>query len=47
MPMQPGDVRETFADVTALQTAVGFAPDTPIADGIRRFVDWFRAYHGV
>jgi UDP-glucuronate 4-epimerase len=47
MPMQPGDVRETYADVTALQAAVGFAPDTPIADGIRRFVDWFRAYHGV
>jgi len=47
MPMQPGDVRETCADVAALQAAVGFAPDTPIADGIRRFVDWFRAYHGV
>jgi UDP-glucuronate 4-epimerase len=44
LPMQPGDVPATFADVDALQKAVGFAPNTPIADGIRRFVDWFRAY---
>jgi UDP-glucuronate 4-epimerase len=47
MPMQPGEVRETCADVASLQAAVGFAPDTPVADGIRRFVAWFRAYHGV
>jgi UDP-glucuronate 4-epimerase len=44
MPMQPGDVRATFADVDALKNAVGFAPNTPIADGIRRFIDWFRIY---
>src|SRR5271165_612787 len=44
MPMQPGDVHATFADVDALQKAVGFAPNTPIVDGIARFVDWFRAY---
>src|ERR1700719_276408 len=47
MPMQPGDVRETCADVEALQKAVGFAPSTPIADGIGKFVDWYRGFHGV
>ena len=47
LPMQPGDVRETCADVEDLQKAVGFAPNTPIAVGIQKFVDWFRGYHGV
>jgi UDP-glucuronate 4-epimerase len=45
-PMQPGDVPETCADVEALRAAVGFAPSTSVAEGISRFVDWFRAYHG-
>ena len=44
LPMQPGDVIETCADSTDLERAVGFRPDTPIEEGIRRFVDWFRAY---
>jgi UDP-glucuronate 4-epimerase len=43
-PMQPGDVPETCADVDDLAAAVGFAPKTPIADGIGRFVDWYRDY---
>ena len=43
--MQPGDGPETCADVEDLRRDVGFAPNTPIADGVRRFVDWFRAYH--
>ena len=47
LPMQPGDVRETCADVEALQKAVGFAPNTPIAAGIEKFVGWFCSYHGV
>jgi len=47
LPMQPGDVPDTFADVSALEQAVGFRPATPIADGVRRFVDWYRAYHRV
>lgn len=47
MPMQPGDVRDTCADVEDLRKAVGFAPDTPIAAGIKQFVDWFRAYHRI
>jgi UDP-glucuronate 4-epimerase len=41
LPMQPGDVPETCADVGDLEHAVGFRPNTPIGEGIRRFVDWF------
>ena len=45
VPMQPGDVVETYADVADLQAAVGFRPDTPIQEGLRRFVDWYVSYH--
>ena len=45
-PMQPGDVPETFADVSDLNEAVGFQPRMPIADGVQRFVDWYQAYAG-
>jgi UDP-glucuronate 4-epimerase len=45
LPMQPGDVPATYADVDDLIREVGFRPSTPIADGIARFVDWYRAYH--
>ncbi|MEA2870690.1 MAG: UDP-glucuronate 4-epimerase [Hyphomicrobiales bacterium] len=44
VPMQPGDVPETCADVADLEAAAGFRPDTPIAEGVRRFVDWYRGY---
>lgn len=44
-PMQPGDVQTTYADVDALQAAVGFAPHTPIRDGLARFVAWYRSYY--
>ncbi|MBM3560967.1 MAG: NAD-dependent epimerase/dehydratase family protein [Alphaproteobacteria bacterium] len=44
-PMQPGDVKETVADISALQRDTGFAPSTPIDVGVPRFVDWYRAYH--
>ena len=47
MPMQPGDVRSTSADVEELRRAVGWQPSTPIEVGIDRFVDWYREYHGV
>jgi UDP-glucuronate 4-epimerase len=47
LPMQPGDVPATYADVADLAEAVGFAPKTPIEEGMRRFVDWYRGYHGV
>jgi UDP-glucuronate 4-epimerase len=45
LPMQPGDVTETYADVDDLMRDVDFRPATPIADGISRFVDWYRSYH--
>jgi UDP-glucuronate 4-epimerase len=44
LPMQPGDVPETYADATALEQTVGFRPDTPIGEGIRRFVKWFLSF---
>ncbi|HKJ72045.1 MAG TPA: NAD-dependent epimerase/dehydratase family protein, partial [Gammaproteobacteria bacterium] len=47
LPMQPGDVPATYADVADLQEAVGFAPDTPLATGIARFVDWYREYYRI
>ncbi len=43
-PMQPGDVPETCANVDDLAAVVGFAPKTPIAEGVARFVDWYRGY---
>ena len=44
-PMQAGDVPATYADVDDLMRDVGFRPSTPIADGIAKFVSWYRAYH--
>lgn len=46
LPMQPGDVPETFADVEDLMRDVGFKPDTPIEEGIRQFVAWYRSHYG-
>lgn len=46
-PMQPGDVEATYADVSALGQAVGFAPSTPIEIGVPRFVEWYKAHHGL
>jgi UDP-glucuronate 4-epimerase len=43
-PMQPGDIRATFADTRALAQAVGFAPSTPLAQGLARFAEWYRDY---
>ncbi len=47
LPMQPGDVPATFADVDALMHDVGFQPATPIEVGVERFVSWFRDYYHV
>jgi UDP-glucuronate 4-epimerase len=47
LPMQPGDVVATYADVSDLQRDVGFAPNTPIGEGMGRFVAWYRQYYGV
>jgi UDP-glucuronate 4-epimerase len=46
LPLQPGDVVKTFADVDDLVRDVGFKPTTPIDEGIARFVDWYRSYYG-
>jgi UDP-glucuronate 4-epimerase len=47
LPMQPGDVPATYADVDDLARDVGFAPSTPIEVGIERFVAWYREFYGV
>jgi UDP-glucuronate 4-epimerase len=47
LPMQPGDVASTMADVTELEEATGFRPRTTLRDGISRFAEWYRSYHGV
>jgi UDP-glucuronate 4-epimerase len=47
LPMQPGDVPATYADVDDLMREVGFRPSTSIEDGIARFATWFRDYHGL
>ena len=44
--IQPGDVPATWADVDALRDAVGFAPATPVEEGVRRFVAWYREFYG-
>jgi UDP-glucuronate 4-epimerase len=46
LPMQPGDVPSTYADVDDLMADVGFKPSTPIEEGIRQFVEWYRDYYG-
>ncbi len=46
MPMQPGDVRATYADVSDLMETVDYKPDTPIEVGIDRFVTWYREFYG-
>jgi len=45
LPMQPGDVPETYADVDDLVRDTGFRPGTPLKEGIARFIDWYRAYY--
>ena len=47
LPMQPGDVLSTYADVDSLADAVGFRPKTTIEEGIRSFISWYREYYGV
>jgi UDP-glucuronate 4-epimerase len=47
LPLQPGDVPDTYADVDALIEDVGYKPTTPIEEGIARFIDWYREYYQV
>ena len=46
-PMQPGDVPATWADTTLQDELIGTRPVTPLADGVGRFVEWFRGYHAI
>jgi UDP-glucuronate 4-epimerase len=47
LPVQPGEVPATFADVDDLANDVGFAPKTPLDVGMKKFVDWYRDFYGV
>ena len=47
LPLQPGDVPDTYADVDALVEDVGYRPSTPVEEGVKRFVDWYRAFYKV
>ena len=47
LPLQPGDVPDTFADVEALQRDTGYTPTTPVTEGIARFVQWYRQFYRV
>jgi UDP-glucuronate 4-epimerase len=46
-PMQPGDVRDTYADISAIQRDLGFEPTTSIDEGVPKFVAWYRDYHDI
>lgn len=45
LPLQPGDVEETYANVDSLQKEIGFKPNTKLSDGIKSFVDWYKEYY--
>lgn len=45
LPMQPGDVYQTNADTSALQSELGFKPDKPIKEGVRETIDWYRSFY--
>jgi UDP-glucuronate 4-epimerase len=47
MPLQPGDVPATYADVDDLARDIGFKPATPIEEGVRHFIQWYRSYYNV
>ncbi|MBW2285463.1 MAG: NAD-dependent epimerase/dehydratase family protein, partial [Deltaproteobacteria bacterium] len=47
LPLQPGDVETTSADIEKSKAMLGFSPKTPLKEGIRRFVAWYREYYGV
>ncbi|MGL5742030.1 MAG: NAD-dependent epimerase [Legionella sp.] len=47
LPLQPGDVPDTFADVEALKNDVGYRPNTPVEVGVKNFVDWYLDYYAV
>jgi UDP-glucuronate 4-epimerase len=47
LPIQPGDVKRTYADVSALRNDLGYNPSTTVEEGVGRFIDWYRGYYGV
>ncbi len=47
LPMQPGDVEATYADIESIHRKLGYQPTTSIDEGVPRFVAWYRAYHGI
>lgn len=47
LPMQPGDVHETWGDVRELEDEIGYRPTTPLEEGVKRFVDWYLDFYGV
>ena len=47
LPLQPGDVPATYADIGLLESAVGFRPGTSIEEGVTRFIEWYRSYYRV
>jgi UDP-glucuronate 4-epimerase len=47
LPLQPGDVPDTYADVDSLAEDVGYRPSTPIEEGIEKFVSWYKAYYEI
>jgi UDP-glucuronate 4-epimerase len=47
LPMQPGDVEATYADIAELERDIGFRPSTTIEEGVARFVKWYREYHTI
>jgi len=47
LPLQPGDVPDTFSDTSELAKATGYKPRTPVREGVRRFVDWYRGYYAL
>lgn len=46
LPMQPGDVEATYAEISELEEAVGYKPSTPLGVGIEKFIEWYRSYYG-
>ena len=47
LPMQKGDVKETFADTRLLEEWISYKPSTPIEDGVQKFVDWYIDYYKI
>lgn len=47
LPMQPGDMKDTYADVTDLEKDFNYKPSTTVEEGVSKFVDWYKAYYGI